>query len=49
MANLITRQNTDIYSKAEIEIDVSLSDMEQIVIDDEISGRYDSKIGRAHV
>ena len=37
MANLITRQSTDIYSNAEIKIDVQLSDMEQIVIDDEIS------------
>ena len=46
MANLITRQNTDVDTKAEIEIDVSLSDMEQIVIDDEISGRYDSNTGQ---
>ena len=42
MANVIQKQNTDIYSKAEIEIDVSLSDMEQVVIDDEISFGWDS-------
>ena len=42
MANLITRQNTDIYSNAEIKIDVQLSDMEQVVIDDEVSLGWDS-------
>ena len=42
MANVIKKQDTDIYSKAEIEINVSLSDMEQVVIDDEVSLGWDS-------
>ena len=42
MANVIQKQNTNVYSKAEIEVEVYLSDMEQVVIDDEISFGWDS-------
>lgn len=37
MASLITQQNTDIFSKAELLIKVTLSDMEQPIVDSTIT------------
>ena len=46
MVHLIESQDTEVSTNAEITIRVCLSDMEQVVIDDEISGRYDSNTGQ---
>ena len=45
MATLITQQQTDISTSAEIKINVELSDMEQVVISDVISTKWDSNTG----
>ena len=37
MANLIAQQNTDLFSKAELKIIVTLSDMEQPIVDSTIT------------
>lgn len=46
MANLITQQQTDINTSAEIKINVELSDMEQVVITDVIQTNWDSNTGK---
>ena len=45
MADLITQQQTDINTSAEIKINVELSDMEQVVINDVVSTKWDSNTG----
>lgn len=37
MANVIQQQNTSVFSKAELKIDVTLSDMEQPIVDSTIT------------